>query len=162
MRRSDFTRLQNEEPRWKCLYLKVDMWSWNIERAEPTGQKRVNPNFPGGQPLGIFEEYVNLVESAPATTTMMSSVGNIFQRYQRKIRRCWHRYSHKEDNLKSLYQDMTRPVFLLTSHLEIFEQSGQDDQDGPNLYQGSATELQWNKECSDQFLNVWQTSSKNR
>jgi hypothetical protein len=64
----------------------------------PTGQKRVSPNFPGGQPLGIGEEYVNLVESGPAMMTIISSAGNVFLNYQREIRGCCHRYSHKEDN----------------------------------------------------------------
>ena len=54
----------------------------------PTGQKRVNPNFPGGQPLGIGEEYVNLVQSGPAMMTIISSVGNTFSNNQRKIRGC--------------------------------------------------------------------------
>ena len=52
----------------------------------PAGQKRVSPNFPGGQPLGIDDEYVNLVESAPAMMTIISSAGNTFLNYQRKIR----------------------------------------------------------------------------
>jgi hypothetical protein len=43
-----------------------------------TGQKRVSPNFPGGQPLGIGEEYMNLVESGPAMMTVISSAGNTF------------------------------------------------------------------------------------
>ena len=50
----------------------------------PTGQKRVSPNFPGGQPLGIGEEYVNLVDSAPAMMTIISSAGNTFPNYQEK------------------------------------------------------------------------------
>lgn len=54
--------------------------------STPTGQKRVSPNFPGGQPLGIGEEYVNLAESAPAMTTIISSAGNTFSNYQKKIR----------------------------------------------------------------------------
>ena len=54
----------------------------------PTGQKSVNPNFPGGQPLGIGEEYVNLVQSGPAMMTIISSAGNTFLNNQRKIRGC--------------------------------------------------------------------------
>ena len=50
----------------------------------PTGQKRVRPNFPGGQPLGIGEEYVNLVESGPAMMTIISSAGNTFSNYKKK------------------------------------------------------------------------------